>query len=476
MRRLQRLFAFFFTFGIICNTVQAQTDYTVTGLVTDAHTGEPIPFASVALVGRRSGTLTDEKGRYTLKVKLLSDSLAVSSMGYKALRQAVDPERTTQALDFKLMSAGTALQEVTVRAGENPAWRVLRQVRKNRSLNDRKRLAAYEYDSYVKTDIAISHVTERMRKNPLIKRINEAMSKQDSIVDDEGHRLLPLLASESVSKYYYRTGPERKREDIRKTRIKGVAVDDAGLSSQLLGGTNLVSQNFYDNYIPILGKDFASPIGDNWKNWYEFFLADTTQIGDHICYEIQFDPKRPEDLAFIGKAWIDTTSFALCQIETKIGKGANLNYVRSLAIEQELEATIDSTAGTTASAGWLPVSIKLSANLTGVGKQSLGLRAQVSLRNSNIVVNRAHPTSFYEQPIEPSDTVATANDAYWHSVQRNLAGSDSLGKEDQKTRQIIDKLRAVPAVKMAEAVGQVAVTGYYKLGGFDLGPILIYSP
>lgn len=470
MRRLQRLFAFFFTFGIICNTVQAQTDYTVTGLVTDAHTGEPIPFASVALVGRRSGTLTDEKGRYTLKVKLLSDSLAVSSMGYKALRQAVDPERITQALDFKLMSAGTALQEVTVRAGENPAWRVLRQVRKNRSLNDRKRLAAYEYDSYVKTDIAISHVTERMRKNPLIKRINEAMSKQDSIVDDEGHRLLPLLASESVSRYYYRTGPERKREDIRKTRIKGVAVDDAGLSSQLLGGTNLVSQNFYDNYIPILGKDFASPIGDNWKNWYEFFLADTTQIGDHICYEIQFDPKRPEDLAFIGKAWIDTTSFALCQIETKIGKGANLNYVRSLTIEQELEATIDSTAGTTASAGWLPVSIKLSANLTGVGKQSLGLRAQVSLRNSNIVVNRAHPTSFYEQPIEPSDTVATANDAYWHSVQRNLAGSDSLGKEDQKTRQIIDKLRAVPAVKMAEAVGQVAVTGYYKLGGFDLGP------
>ncbi|GAB4016879.1 carboxypeptidase-like regulatory domain-containing protein [Spirosoma sp. KCTC 42546] len=470
MRRLQRLFVFFFALSIFCNTVQAQTEYTVTGLVTDAHTGEPIPFASVALLGRRSGTLTDEKGRYTLKVKILSDSLAVSSMGYKALRQAIDPERPSQAVDFKLMPAGTALQEVTVRAGENPAWRVLRQVRKNRSINDRKRLAAYEYDSYVKTDIALSHVTERMRRNPLIKRINEAMSKQDSIVDDEGHRLLPLLASESVSRYYYRTGPERKREDIRKTRIKGVAVDDAGLSSQLLGGTNLVSQNFYDNYIPILGKDFASPIGDNWKNWYEFFLADTTQIGDHICYEIQFDPKRKEDLAFIGKAWIDTTTFALCQIETKIGQGANLNYVRALTIEQELESTTDSTAGASGTAGWLPVSIKLSASLTGVGKQSLGLRAQVSLRNSNIIVNRPRPTGFYEQPIEPSDTVATSNDAYWHSVQRNLAGSDSLSKEDQKTRQIIDKLRAVPAVKMAEAVGQVAITGFYKLGGFDLGP------
>ncbi|GAB4017593.1 DUF5686 and carboxypeptidase-like regulatory domain-containing protein [Spirosoma koreense] len=449
---------------------QAQTVYKVTGLVTDAHTGEPIPFASVALVGRRVGVVTDEQGRYTLVAKILSDSLAVSSLGYKTLRRAIDPERTTQAVDFKLVSSGTALQEVTVKAGENPAWRVLRQLRKNRSINDRKRLSAYEYDSYVKTDIALSHVSDRMRKNPLIRRINEAMSQHDSIVDDDGHRLLPLLASESVSRYYFRTNPERKREDIRKTRIRGVAVDDAGLSSQLLGGTNLVNQNFYDNYIPILGKDFASPVGDNWRNWYEFYLADTTQIGDHVCYEIQFDPKRKEDLVFTGKAWVDTTTFALCMIETRIGDDANLNYVRGLTIEQELETTVDSTAGSAASAGWLPVSIRLTANLTGVGKQSLGLRAQVTLRNSNIVVNRPRPALFYEQPIEPSDTVATPNDAYWQSVQRNLAGPDSLSKDDVKTREIIAKLRAVPAVKMAEAVGQVAITGFYKLGGVDLGP------
>ncbi|UFH53180.1 DUF5686 and carboxypeptidase-like regulatory domain-containing protein [Spirosoma sp. KNUC1025] len=454
----------------VTSTAQAQTVYKVTGLVTDANTGEPIPFASVALVGRRVGVVTDEQGRYSLIAKILSDSVAVSSLGYKTLRRAINPERLTQSVDFKLESAGTALQEVTVRAGENPAWRVLRQLRKNRSINDRRRLLAYEYDSYVKTEIALSHVTDRMRKNPLIRKINEAMSKHDSITDDEGHRLLPLLASESVSRFYFRTSPERKREDIRKTRIKGVAVDDAGLSSQLLGGTNLVSQNFYDNYIPILGKDFASPVGDNWRNWYEFFLADTTQLGDHVCYEIHFDPKRKEDLAFIGKAWIDTTTFALCQIETRIGDGANLNYVRGLTIEQELETTVDSASGSSSTAGWLPVSIKLVANLTGVGKQSLGMRAQVTLRNSNIIVNRPRSTAFYEQPIEPSDTVATTNDAYWQSVQRNLAGADSLSKDDQKTRQIIDKLRAVPAVKMAEAVGQVAVTGFYKIGGVDLGP------
>ncbi|WP_288427430.1 DUF5686 and carboxypeptidase-like regulatory domain-containing protein [uncultured Spirosoma sp.] len=447
--------------------LHAQTTYSITGLVTDAKNGEPVPFASVALVGKRVGTITDEKGRYTLRTNVLSDSLVVSSMGYANTRRAIDKERITQAIDVQLpMSVGTALQEVVVRAGENPAFRVLRQVRKNRSLNDRNRLKAYEYDSYQKTEIALSHLTDRMRQSMLFRKISQAMSQVDSIVDKEGNRLLPLLVSESVTHTYFRTGPQRRREDVRKTRIRGVAVDDAGLSSQLLGGTSLISQNFYDNYIPILGKDFASPIGENWRNWYEFFLADTTQLGDHICYEIQFDPKRPEDLAFTGKAWIDTTTFALCEIEAHIGSRANLNYVRELTIEQELEPTVDSSG----SAGWLPVGLKMSADLTGVGKQSLGMRAQVTLRNSNIVVNKPKPILFYEQPIEPSDTVATTNEAYWGTVQRTLAGPDSLNKTDQKARMMIEKLREVPAVRTAEAIGQIAVTGFLKVGGFDLGP------
>lgn len=451
-------------------TVRAQAVYTVTGQVADAHTGEPVPFASVALVKHRAGTLTDEKGRFVLTAKSLTDSIAVSSLGYATQRRHIDRQQLTQSVEFRLIPTGMALQEVTVRAGENPAFRVLRQVRRNRLLNDRNRLSAYECDSYVKTEISLTHLADRKRQNPLFRKINEAMNEQALLLDDEGNRLLPMLASESVSRYYFRSSPQRKREDIRKTRIRGVAVDDGGVSSQLLGGTGLVNQNFYDTYIPILGKDFASPIGDNWKQWYEFFLADTTTIGDHVCYEIQFDPKRSEDLAFTGKAWIDTTSFALCQIEARIGKGANLNYVRRLTIEQELESMLDSATTADVTAGWLPVSIKLTADLTGVGRKSLGLRTQLTLHNSHVIVNQPRPLSFYEQPLELSDTVSTPNEAYWNHVQRTLAGADSLSDKDKQTRQLISKLREVPAVRTAEAVGQIAVTGFLKVGKFDLGP------
>ena len=449
---------------------RAQTTYTVTGLVTNARTGEPVPFASVALVGKQSGTVADENGFYKLVVTRLTDSLAVSSMGFALMRKRIDAERESQAVDFKLVPTGQSLDEVVIHAGENPAFRILREVRKNRSSNDRSRLSAYESDTYTKTQIALSHVSAKMSSNPLMKRVKEGMSKGDSLLDDEGNRLLPLLFSESVSRFYFRSSPKQKREDIRKTRIRGVAVDDAGLSSQLLGGTSLVNQNFFDNYIPILGKDFASPIGDNWKNWYEFYLADTLLIGNRVCYEIQFDPKRPEDLAFVGKAWIDTTTYALCQIETHIGPRANLNYIRRLMISQELEPVMDTTGGNTKPMGWLPVGINLVADLTAVGKNSLGLRAELTMSSSNFVINQPRPVSFYEQPLELSDTVATANDDFWRNARADIAGSPSLSQNDRKAERMITQLRDIPAVKTAEFIGQVAVTGFYKLGGFDIGP------
>jgi hypothetical protein len=459
-----------FTFVLLTGDSMAQVGYTLSGQVTDAQTGEPVPFASVALVGRRVGTLSDEKGQFSLVTKTLSDSLAVSSLGYATLRHKIDPDRLNQAFTFRLIPAGTALQEITVRAGENPAFGILRQLRKNRLLNDRSRLAGYECDSYVKTDIALSRMSDKVRANPLFRRINDAMKAQDLLVDDEGNKLVPILASESVSRYYYRANPKRTREEVRKTRIKGIDVVDSEISSQLLGGSTLVNHNFFDSYIPILGKDFASPIGENWKSWYEFFLADTTLVGGRTCYVIEFEPKRPEDLAFTGKAWIDTTTFALCEIEARIGKGANLNYVRNLSIAQELEPTVDSASGSMATTGWLPVSVRLTADLTTMGKHAVGVRAQVTLHNSNILVNRPLPVAFFDQPIEPNDSTNTDNKTYWQNVQQTLAGSDSLSQDDYKTRQLIDTLRKAPAIKTLEAIGQIAITGFYKVGGLDIGP------
>ena len=382
------LFLLVFTY-----TVQAQTaGYTLTGTITDARTNEPVPFANVALVGRTIGVMSDDKGVFTLKTKLLTDSLMVSSMGFATRKVAINKKSITQNFMIALQHAGLQLKEVVVKAGENPAFRILRGVRTNRNNNDRSRLAAYEFSSYNKAEVALSRLPDPKpgkKSKGFIRRIAGEVYKSDSLTDDNGNRLLPLIVSESVSKYYYLEGPPRKREEVIKTQVKGVGVKDADFISQFTGGSSFQGYNFYDNYLPILGKDFASPIGDNWKSWYSYYIADTVTVGNRVCYGIDFDPKRPEDLVFTGKMWIDTASFALCQIEAHIGKGANINYVNQLVLEQELEPVVDSVGTKT---GWLPTSIRITADLS-VGKKALGFRSKLVLHNSQFIINRPRQLS-----------------------------------------------------------------------------------
>lgn len=468
-RQLRKRVGFFFL-CLLSTLVQAQTGgYVLMGTVISARNQEPVPFASVVLMGRSAGVTTDENGFFTLKTKSLTDSLLVSSLGFATKKVRLDKTKSVQTLAIALEAAGMQLKEVVVKSGENPAFRVLRNVRDHKTQNDRSRLTAYEYTSYSKAEVALSRLPAPKpgRKNKgFMRRIAGEVYKTDSLTDEHGNRLLPLLVSETVSRYYYHESPPRKREQVLKTQVKGVGVDEAEFISQFTGGSAFQSYNFYDNYLLILGKDFASPIGESWRNWYTYFIADTTTVGDRVCYGIEFDPKRPEDLVFTGKMWIDTASFALCQIEAHVGKEANINYVQNLTLEQELEPVIDFAGTPTA---WLPAGIRITASVS-VGKKAMGFRTKLVLRNSGFVVNQPHELSFYALPTDIADTARQENETYWNTVRRTLAGSDSLDRDDRTARRMIDSLRQVPIVKTAETIGAILATGWYKLNGISLGP------
>ncbi|UOQ71849.1 carboxypeptidase-like regulatory domain-containing protein [Hymenobacter cellulosilyticus] len=59
------------------------------GQITEAATGQPVPFASVFVKGSSVGTTADDQGRYQLSVPQPIDSLSASAMGYRAKSRAV---------------------------------------------------------------------------------------------------------------------------------------------------------------------------------------------------------------------------------------------------------------------------------------------------------------------------------------------------------------------------------------------------
>lgn len=94
-------------------------DKTVTGVVTDAETGEPIPFASIQIKGTLSGGSTDADGNYSIEVP--GDTVLVfSSIGYVTAETGVVAGGVTdvelqpdmQMLDETIVVAfGTATKE-----------------------------------------------------------------------------------------------------------------------------------------------------------------------------------------------------------------------------------------------------------------------------------------------------------------------------------------------------------------------------
>ncbi len=63
----------------------------ITGLIIDGETSEPLPYATIALVNRGKGTVSNNNGEFGIKItsELINDTLSVSYLGYYGRNVAV---------------------------------------------------------------------------------------------------------------------------------------------------------------------------------------------------------------------------------------------------------------------------------------------------------------------------------------------------------------------------------------------------
>nr|WP_182512486.1 TonB-dependent receptor [Rufibacter quisquiliarum] len=87
---------------------------TITGTVRDAQTREPLGFCSISVVNSSLGTMTDEKGRFTLKLPQVQPNgqLVVSFLGYQNDTLPLQAGKTTYPINLR-PTAGN-LREVVI--------------------------------------------------------------------------------------------------------------------------------------------------------------------------------------------------------------------------------------------------------------------------------------------------------------------------------------------------------------------------
>ena len=90
------LLTFFLSFAVIPVIGQ----FVIKGRVTDAKNGDPIPFASVGLVGISQGATTNFQGEFLLNSKYSADSLFASFVGYKKRVKKITRGSKNQEIDL----------------------------------------------------------------------------------------------------------------------------------------------------------------------------------------------------------------------------------------------------------------------------------------------------------------------------------------------------------------------------------------
>jgi TonB-dependent receptor len=87
--------------------------HTVTGRITDSHTGAPVTGVDVQVQGERGGAFSDANGRFSIEVSDSSAVVLFSSIGYDS--HAVHAE-SVAALDIHLVADAKSLGTITVQA------------------------------------------------------------------------------------------------------------------------------------------------------------------------------------------------------------------------------------------------------------------------------------------------------------------------------------------------------------------------
>ena len=444
-------------FFISVNNVLAQTT-NITGKVTDALTNEPVPFATVILKGSTIGANTDFNGSFQIITATPSDSILCTMLGYKPVMLRVRKGQV-QTINFALHANKFELGEVVVKAGENPANIILRNIIKHKDENDASRLETYQYEVYNKLEFDLTNISDKMKNRKLLKPFAFIWDNMDS-TESNSKPFLPFFISETMSDIYYRSSPKTKKEIIAGSKVSGL---ENSTVTQFLGDM-YQRINVYDNFINMFGKGFISPISDFGLLYYKYYLLDSATIDNQWCYKLKFKPRSLHELTFTGDFWVHDTTFAIKKINMRIAGDANINWIEDLAIVQEYYRANNTQ--------WMLSKDMLVIDFAAK-QDGMGFIGRKTTSYKKFKFNEPIDDKFFkgsENIIVNEDAVNQSNE-YWNGSRH-----DSLAERERKIYHLVDTIKTLPAFKTYIDLITLFFTGYKEIGYFEFGPYYsVYS-
>ncbi len=331
------VFALLFT-GL---AVSAQTEGLLTGIVTDAATGDTIYYPSVSYKGQHIAVSGTAKGEYTI-VRKEGLVLTFSAVGYAPV-QVVVKASTPKTLNIKLKSDTRQLAEVVVRQKrgkysrkDNPAVELMRRVIAAKKRTQLENHDFFQYTKYQKITLALNDITPTQIDSGFIGK-RRWMLDQVEHCPYNNKLILPVSVDETVTQHLYRKQPKTERDIIKGQSNAGInQLIQTGDIMDIMLKDVFTDVNIYDNDVRLLRHHFTSPIGNSAISFYRYYIEDTVYVGKHLCYHLQFTPNNGQDIGFRGELYVvadSTLHVKRCNLTLPIQSG--VNFVQHLQVRQE---------------------------------------------------------------------------------------------------------------------------------------------
>lgn len=388
--------------------VQAQK--TVSGVVLDEQTKEPLPFLNVVIEKHQKGYLTNEKGEFSIKVSSLDEILTFSFLGYQKKILKAAPQMTVYLAPDVLV-----LGEVVIKY-RNPAEEIIRKAVENKSQNNPDKYPNYSFKSYNKSVLTANSPTEDLSTKASRKqqKLNKRLENAEFFVN------------ETVVKKKY-LFPNQSKETIEASRTSGSE------SSTILGSMSLLMQpfSFYNDLITFRGRriqelmEFVNPVSPNSHKLYDFTLTDTLVAGRDSSFVIAFEPKRNSNFDGLkGELIINTDGYAIEEVAAEPSAKGLLMSVKINQVYERFEGK------------WFPKITQTEWNMPEfkVGDLQLLLKIESHIEDISFS-NHFSYADFSENEVSIADDATYKSDEFW---EQNRA--ENLSQKESNTYQYFKNL------------------------------------
>ncbi len=405
-----------------------------TGQVVDEN-GEGLPSVTIKLGAEEDRVIvSDFDGNFTLPNRRFR-VVRFELFGYEPSEfRPVDLPENGKII---LYEQAEALEEVVVFAGENPAWRIVRNAIRHKAVNNPNRYDSYRYISYNKNTITYNF------------DIDSTMSAADSaaiMADMEKAEDKHLLVIESVTRKFFRS-PNRHAEEVIGTQISGF--ENPNIATIPDGIQHF---GFYDDYMPLLNKEYLNPIASGFEDRYVFYLTDTVIHSDEdTTFIMDYFPTQGANFeGFEGEIHIHTDGWAIEYVTAEPWDKGKI----SLSMEQRYTKV---TGGY-----WFPKELNFELELERFPFRKNGAVMIGKTFLDSVYVNVPVPDNVFDHvQVEMRENAGLMGDDFW---QRRRA--------EQLTPKEVETVRHMDSIGERYNLGGVMRSTRHAYRGFlALGPI-----